>query len=112
LLHSNVGITIDLDHIRKEYTGVKILQLKTGYGLTWADKKGGADFFILVDGVLEHENKNLVSRENAQSVTIGLQSDARFLSFIVTDGLRSSNSQEKAYKSDFFYLLEPKLILE
>jgi hypothetical protein len=111
LLHSNIGITIDLDRIRKEYNGANVLQLKTKYGLTWADKKGRTDFFVLVDGVLEHEHKNLVSWKNSQSVTIELQSDARFLTFIVTDDQESLQKPDLAYQSDFFYLLEPKLIV-
>ncbi len=111
LLHSNVGITINLDRIRQAYPGRKIEQLQTRYGLTWAEKNGKADFFILVDGVLKHEDKALASQENSQSATVTLEPDARFLTFVVTDDQKSSRSSDMAYEFDFFYLLEPQLVL-
>lgn len=112
LLHSNIGITIDLDRIRQTYPGQEIAQLRTGYGLTWAEKSGKADFFILVDGVLKHEDRDLPSRENSQSATIKLEPNARFLTFVVTDSLTSASSPDDAYSFDFFYLLEPELVLQ
>lgn len=112
LLHSNIGITIDLDRIRQAYPGQTIHQLQTGYGLTWAERKGKADFFILVDGVLKHEDRELPSRENSQTATITLEPSDRFLTFIVTDSMQSSPSPEMAYELDFFYLLEPRLIFQ
>jgi hypothetical protein len=111
LLHSNIGITIDLDRIRQAYPGQKIEQLQTGYGLTWAEKNGKADFFILVDGILRHEDKALISQEKSQSVSIKLEPAARFLTFIVTDNQKSSKSPDEAYELDFFYLLVPQLVL-
>jgi hypothetical protein len=112
LLHSNVGITIDLDRIRQAHPGRSIQQFQTGYGLTWAEKNGEVDFYILVDGILKHEDKALASQENSQSATIELEPDARFLTVVVTDSQKSSKSPDMAYEFDFFYLLSPRLILQ
>jgi len=112
LLHSNVGITIDLDRVREAYPGRELQYFQTGYGLTWAEKRGRVDFFILVDGILKHESQDLVSHENSQTVTIKLESDACFLTFIVTDNQKVSLSTGETIDYDFFYLLEPQLVLK
>ena len=112
LLHSNIGITIDLNHIREAYPGLTIQQLRTGYGLTWAERHGGVNFFILVDGILKHEIKDLVSRENSHSVTVALEPNARFLTFVVADNLESAQNPEDAIDRDFFFLLNPQLVFQ
>lgn len=111
LLHSNVGITLDLHRIRQAYPGLTLKQFHTRYGSSWSDRRGQVDFFVLVDGVLKFEHKELASREASYPAVVELSPDARFLTVVVTDCPKSSQTLEMAHEYDYFYLLDPKLIL-
>jgi hypothetical protein len=109
LLHSNVGITIDLQQIRKKYPNLNLSSLQTGYGCSWADRRGCVDFSIVVDGRVKHVHETLQSRKDSFAVRVDLDPNARFLTFIVTDSPKSSQDMQIAHEYDFFYLLNPQL---
>lgn len=110
LLHSNIGITIDLDSVRQAYPGLNISKMVTGYGSTWAEKRGQVDFFVLVDGVVKHEHKQISSRNASWPLELDLGSGDRFLTFVVTDSPQKNQEADLAHKFDFFYLLSPRLM--
>jgi len=112
LLHSNVGITIDLQQVRKRYPNLSVSRLETGYGCSWADRRGYADFFILVDGQVRHEHRTLQSQKNSFRVQVDLEAQARFLTFIVTDCAKPGQDPQMSHEYDFFYLLNPELKVE
>ena len=116
LMHSNVGITIDLNRIRQILPDHKIEQLQTGYGLQWPESKGGrVDFFVLVDGVLKHKEEAMPCEQTLQAhpLNLALEPEDRFLTFIVTDNKESApvDDRENAHLCDVFFLLDPRLIL-
>ena len=112
LLHSNIGITIDLDRIRKANPSGEIHGLKTGYGLTWAERRGKVDFYILADGNMIYEDRGVISQAESNNIDLKFESEFRFLSIVVTDAFEEGTSKAKAHENDFFYLLNPELILE
>lgn len=113
LVHSNIGFTLDLQTLRETYPDLTIRGLETGYGLTWAEKRGQADFQILVDGELKFEQKKIRSRRNHAVAKVDLEAADRFLTFVVTDSPTSDmQTAEKKCFCDFFYLLEPRLIVQ
>ena len=112
LLHSNIGITIDLNQIRKANPSGKIHGLKTGYGLTWAERRGKVDFYILADGDMIYEDRGVISQAESNNIDLKFESEFRFLSIVVTDAFEEGTSKAKAHENDFFYLLNPELILE
>lgn len=111
LLHSNAGITIDLQQVRKRYPNLTIRSLQTGYGCSWAERRGCVDFHVAVDGLVKHEHKALQSRKDSYAIRLDLDPDTRFLTFIVTDSPKSSQDEQIAHEYDFFYLLNPQLLV-
>lgn len=112
LLHSNIGITIDLQEIRQRHPGMELASLQTGYGCSWADRRGFVDFTVLVDGVIKHEHKELKSRTDSYAISVDLEEQSRFLTFVVTDSPRPGQDAAMAHEYDFFYLLNPVLNLK
>jgi hypothetical protein len=112
LLHSNIGITIDLESVRQAYPGLKISKMITGYGSTWAEKRSQVDFFVLVDGAVKHEHKQIRSRKASWPLELDIGSGDRFLTFIVTDSPEVNQAADLAHKFDFFYLLSPRLMMD
>jgi hypothetical protein len=111
LLHSNIGITIDLESVRQAYPGLAISKMITGYGSTWAENRSQVDFFVLVDGVIKHKHKQIRSRKASWPLELDLGSGNRFLTFIVTDSPEVNQAADLAHKYDFFYLLSPRLMM-
>jgi hypothetical protein len=88
LLHANMGITFDLQAIRTLLPGVKIERFQSKFGIRkWAIRPSAsnADFWVLVDGKLRYEKKQ-VKIDELYSVDIELAENERFLTLIETDG--------------------------
>jgi hypothetical protein len=88
LLHANIGITFDLQAIRKLLPGINIDRFQSKFGIRkWAihPSASNADFWILVDGKLRYEKKQ-VKIDELYSVDIELSEQDRFLTLIETDG--------------------------
>jgi hypothetical protein len=88
LVHANVGITFDLQAIRQFLPGVNIVRFQSKFGIRkWAihPTASNADFWILVDGKLRYEKKQVKINE-PYSVDIELWEQDRFLTLIETDG--------------------------
>jgi hypothetical protein len=88
LMHANMGITFDLQAMRNYLPGVKIARFQSKLGIRkWAIRPtaSNADFWVLVDGKLRYEKKQVKIGE-LYSVDIELSEQDRFLTLIETDG--------------------------
>jgi hypothetical protein len=116
MLHSNVGITFDLQALRQSIPQLELTTFKAFGGLSEAFEgvQTGApdvDFWVLVDGQIRYEKKAITLKNNHVDFNIELNPHDRFLTLIVTDGSGSeeTNRGYKAWNNDFFYLVDPKL---
>jgi hypothetical protein len=115
LLHSNIGITFNLQTIRKILPNTRIKSFKAWGGLAeitdFKDSRPDIDFWVLVDGQKKYEKINLKMEDGAITFEIDLNDQDQFLTLIVTDGLREGETR-KAAANDFFYLIGPQLCIE
>ena len=99
LMHSNVGITFDLDAIRRSCPGLSITEFTTVYGISDAygkkDLLPNADFWILVDGELKFSKRDLTI-EQIGSIRIPLSNSDRFLTLASTEGAKNDLSDNKS----------------
>lgn len=117
MIHSNAGITFDLDAIRQSTPGFTLESFKALGGLSEAlhsvqTQLPDVGFWVLVDGQTRYE-KILTLKDGEVSFDIELQSQDRFLTLIVTDGSNSTDASREyaAWNNDFFYLIDPELCL-
>jgi hypothetical protein len=116
MLHSNAGITFDLQAIRESLPGLHLQGFNALGGLTEAldnaeKQPPDVDFWILVDGKICYEKKAFTVQDALVSFDIKLSPQDRFLTLIVTDGLRPEEPKRGylALSNDFFYLIDPTL---
>lgn len=119
LMHANAGITFDLQAIRSRFPGVHIRSFRTKAGI----EKGAlrpetinADFWILVDGKLRYQ-KRQVKERILFPVEIELSETDRFLTLVTTDGGDPErrvigNIAYPAIDSDWCMFAEPVLVLQ
>jgi hypothetical protein len=112
MLHSNIGITFDLQAIRDSLPQLDLKSFRA-IGLPMKEFNPDIDFWILVDGQVKYEKKivadDLVREPISLNIEFGPQD--RFLTIIVADGLRPDDNRTYPYENDFFYLLDPQLSL-
>ncbi len=97
-MHSNLGITIDLNAIRRQFPGQAIDRFRTSVGTAFSDSYGVIlgveesapsstefDVWISVDGRLWSQAQN-VRCDNLFDLEVPLAPQDRFLSIVVTDG--------------------------
>ena len=91
-LHANNGITFDLDAIRRANPGCRLLRFRAVAG-----SSGGAmyapdgarviaDLWVLVDGQMRFERRDIDGYSGAFLVLISIGDDDRFLTLATTDG--------------------------
>ncbi len=88
-MHSNTGLTFDLDEIRKGTPGVKITAFDALCGISGRLselRNFQATFYILVDGEKRFETTGLHKELLDIPVTIELSESDRFLTLIAADG--------------------------
>ena len=118
VLHSNGGITFDLDAIRDSLHGMTLSGFKAFGGITEAKAQFQQipclDFFVLVDGEIRYQIDSLKIETGVIDLDISLTGQDRFLTFIVTDGLESLPEGYKfpAFGNDFLHLVDPVITLE
>jgi len=113
-IHSNSGITFDLDKIRGSMPGSRIVAFSTLCGLATSERDGMADFWVLVDGQKRFSIPEARQQDRARSVRINLADHDRFLTIAITDGSKTiyeANSKHEATGSDWGLFAEPALIL-
>ncbi len=118
VLHSNGGITFDLEAIRNSVHGMKLGRFKAYGGITEAknnvEQIPCVDFWVLVDGEVRYQVKSLKVDTGTINIDIDLSGRDRFLTFIVTDGIESlpENYEFPAVGNDFLHLVDPVITLE
>lgn len=107
MIHSNAGITIDLQRIRESLSSLVLTHFKA-IGIPVQKYKPNLDFWILVDGELKYERRLTTADRDRRPIAIELEltPQDRFLTLVVTNGLPQS------YAYDFFYLVTPQLGLK
>ena len=116
LMHSNIGITIDLDSIRNEVPKLELDRFTAWGGITEAalDVDGGApdvSFIVIVDGQVKYEKKNMKIEDGTVSIDLELNAKDRFLTLVVLDALKNPDSRNFPWANDFFYLVSPEIFL-
>ncbi len=117
-LHSNCGITFDLEAIRTSMPGNKLSKFRSLGGISefidgMAGRAADVDVFILVDGQIRYKRELLKVKDGTIDIDIDLAEQDRFLTFIVTDGLRETDASKGGpWSNDFFYLVNPEIVLE
>ena len=118
-LHANMGITFDLQAIRDVFRGVNIVRFQSKFGIRkWAARPNAsnADFWVLVDGELRYQKKQVRIGE-LYSVDIELSETDHFLTLVETDGGDSESRilngvVLSAIDSDWGMFVNPVLVLE
>ena len=87
LVHSNAGITFDLEKIRQRYPLFDITSFRTICGIASnIEELGRSDFWILVDGECVYSYSINELQYGIDDVVVPLDEDDRFLTLAVTDG--------------------------
>ncbi len=90
-LHSNKGITFDLQAIRTAMPGVVIQRFTALCGTSeslrmFTDSHEKTDYWVLVDGRKVYEQRGITVNSPPQPLRIDLRPEDRFLTLAVTDG--------------------------
>ncbi len=115
MIHSNAGITFDLEAIRQSLPQVDLTRFKAFGGMSEAItakvNPPDVDFWVVVDGQIRYEKRALNEESRAISFDIELNSQDRFLTLIVTDGSKATDALRDyaVWNNDFFYLVDPTL---
>jgi hypothetical protein len=93
-IHSNLGVTFDLNQIRQSIPGLKIVGFSSLCGITeTAQQMPGynsavhswVDFWVLVDGVIQFKKEHVSLTSGPIPIDIKLNANDRYLSLAVTD---------------------------
>ena len=83
-MHTNQGITFDLDRIRNAVDSTEIIAFKSVCGISETGPDYGlADITVLVDGQVRYSQKNIVKAQSFQ-IDVPLKSNDRFLTLMTT----------------------------
>lgn len=87
-LHSNAGITFDLDAIRADMPGLKITHFKSLCGISQeaGTRTWRMDFYVLVDGKKRFESLDMNVDSGPREIAVPLSREDRFLTLVATDG--------------------------
>ena len=108
-LHSNAGITFDLNTMRRDMPGLEIIEFKATCGISEdvrrhldGTEKGKADFQVLVDGKKRFEAVGMDVNSKPQEISVPLAGHERFVTLVTTDGDGRPNY-------DWGFFAEPRL---
>jgi hypothetical protein len=118
-LHSNLGITFDLDAFRSKMRGLKLSRFECIAGISDSAPLGSfnADIWILVDGQIRYQKKQ-IKTWGGETITIELQDKDRFLTLVSTDGgdpwvlAENTKQARSSIGHDWVVFGKPVLILE
>ncbi len=111
-LHSNGGITFDLNAVRAAHPTLKITRFVALAGLSetaTAETEPHVDLIVMLDNRLVFRVDS-VPRGEYHEVSVPISSNDRFLTLIVTDGGDTASSDATA--ADFALFGRPELVLE
>ncbi len=108
--HSNIGLTVDLDAVRRTVPGLRIASFSAFSGIIRMGQNppdyAEADIWILVDGQLRCSRKQLRASEGFD-VRVTLADQDRFLTLVVTDSGTSYAEGQPPNHTDTFGFAEP-----
>jgi hypothetical protein len=118
-LHANMGITFDLEAIRRSLPGVKIARFQSQCGIrkyAGRPSASNADFWVLVDGTVRFKQQQ-VKTGGLYPIEIELSENDRFLTLVETDGGDPEGRILEgevlpANDSDWGVFVDPVLVLE
>ncbi len=111
-IHSNLGITFDLDAIRESIGTFKLDRFTSHCGISeLVTEKGGfsfepnASFYVLLDGQKQFEQNDMTPAGGGADIDLEIPADVRFLTLLVTEG------SDGTYDGDWTLFANPKLQL-
>lgn len=114
-MHSNIGLTIDIDAIRSQFPVLRITSFSAFAGILkwWNDESeySDADIWVLVDGKTRF-HKESVHTKQGYDINIPLTDSDRFLTIIVTDGGEVYTENTPANHYDTCGIAEPVFNVE
>lgn len=114
-MHANIGLTFDLDAIRKSYRrNIRHFTSQIGIADLNEPTPCNADFWVLVDGQVRYSLRQYKEKGVLNDVTVEIRETDRFLTLITTDGGDPDNLDQgkPANMSDWCVFVEPVLMLE
>jgi hypothetical protein len=87
LLHSNAGITVDLEAVRRSFKGSEIVRFRAMCGVSVnAPAKMRQEFWALLDGRAAFRCRLTETSRQPQEIEVMIRPSDRFLTLAVTDG--------------------------
>lgn len=99
-MHTNKGVTFDLDAIRRDNPGWTIESFQT----TFSNNGGSVSYSVLIDGKAVREILDHIASEQGVEVAVDLPAGSRFLTLVTTE---STNG----YSEDWATMVQPRLVL-
>jgi len=111
-IHSNMGVTFDLDAIRHSIGMFKLDRFSARCGISELVTEKGtfsfepkASFYVLLDGQKRFEQVDMTPSNGAAEIDLDIPPDSRFLTLMVTEG------SDRTYDGDWTLFAEPMLHL-
>ena len=108
-MHSNKGITFDLDAIRNDINGLLLEDFSTEVVVSETSRlyvrgeySNKIDFYVIIDGMQRFNKTDIVPDAGQIKVNVPLQASDRFLTLVVTES-------DDTASFDWCFLKEPKL---
>ncbi len=118
-MHANIGVTFDLQQLRSRVPVDSELIFRSKIGIDeTAPKDSNADFWVLLDGKVCYQNRNVNIKGLCDTIEIRLRQSDRFLTLIATDGgdpdILATDTQEKSRSTncDWCIFAEPMISVE
>jgi hypothetical protein len=111
-IHSNAGITFDLDNIRSRAFGREIAAFKSKCGMVdhKLNQMNKLRFWVLVDGQVRYRSNEVGMQDSAEEINVKLTNRERFLTLIVDDAWSSDGHSRPEF--DWAIFAEPRLELK
>lgn len=117
LMHSNLGVTLDLQALQDSLPGYQIKQFRSQFGICehverpydfWSD----SEFWVLVDGRLRFHRKVIGEHGPVGTIAVDLTRRDRFLTLATTDGGDGRPPDGRATSADWCLFVEPVLEMD
>ena len=114
-MHSNIGLTIDINAVRNKFGKLKITSFSAFAGILkwWNDESeySDAEIWVLVDGKTRFHQESVRTKQG-YDINIPLTDSDRFLTIIVTDGGKVYTNDNPANHYDTCGIAEPVFNIE
>ena len=115
-MHSNLGITFNLNAFRQRFPGVKIAQFQCNTGVSsTAPGPFDVDIWVLIDGQVRYKKTGVTQKGLLDSLKIDIREQDSFLTLITTEGKNTQDNVDYVRSSigcDWVIFGEPILKLE